>query len=146
MVEQKTFREDLYYRLNVVRIETPALRDRMEDIPELVNFMLIRLDKKFSTGTKEISKDALDMLMTYPWPGNVRELENALHSASVVSKGKRILAKDLPSNLSVSPQSVTQTHSTSESTTKTESKTEASHGLSVLPRLKQKNLRKKISL
>ena len=77
MVEQKTFREDLYYRLNVVRIETPALRDRMEDIPELVNFMLIRLDKKFSTGTKEISKDALDMLMTYPWPGNVRELENA---------------------------------------------------------------------
>ena len=132
MVEQKTFREDLYYRLNVVRIETPALRDRMEDIPELVNFMLIRLNKKFSTGTKEISKDALDMLMAYPWPGNVRELENALHSASVVSKGKRILAKDLPSNLSVSPQSVTPTHSTSESGTKTELKEEAkeaSHGL-----------------
>lgn len=132
MVEQKTFREDLYYRLNVVRIETPALRDRMEDIPELVDFMLVRLDKKFSTGTKEISKDALEMLMAYSWPGNVRELENALHSASVVSKGKRILLKDLPSNLSASSQPVISTHSTSESVTKTEPKketNEATQGL-----------------
>jgi len=100
MVQEKTFREDLYYRLNVVRIETPALRDRMEDLPELVDFMLIRLDKKFSTGIKEISTEAIELLKSHPWPGNVRELENALHSASVIAKSKRILAKDLPKSVS----------------------------------------------
>jgi DNA-binding NtrC family response regulator len=100
MVKDKSFREDLYYRLNVVRIETPSLRDRMEDLPELVDFMLARLDKKFSTGTKEISSEAMEILKSCKWPGNVRELENVLHSASVVSKSKRILAKDLPENIS----------------------------------------------
>ena len=103
MVKEKTFREDLYYRLNVVRIETPALRARMEDLPELVNFMLERLDKKFGTGVKEISTEAMEILKAYKWPGNVRELENALHSASVVSKGKRILTKDLPNTLHSTP-------------------------------------------
>ncbi len=100
MVQEKSFREDLYYRLNVVRIETPALRDRMEDLPELVDFMLVRLDKKFATGIKEISTEAMEILKSYPWPGNVRELENALHSASVIAKSKRILAKDLPKSVS----------------------------------------------
>lgn len=99
MVKNKSFREDLYYRLNVVRIETPPLRDRMEDLPELVDFMLQRLNKKQSTGTTEISKEAMSVLEKYNWPGNVRELENALHSSSVVSKGKRILSKDLPNTL-----------------------------------------------
>ena len=99
MVKEKSFREDLYYRLNVVRIETPSLRERMEDLPELVDFMLARLDKKFSTGTKEISTEAMEILKSCKWPGNVRELENVLHSATVVSKGKRILAKDLPENI-----------------------------------------------
>ena len=99
MVRKKSFREDLYYRLNVVRIETPPLRERMEDLPELVDFMLQRLNKKQSTGTTEISKEAMSVMEKYNWPGNVRELENALHSSSVVSKGKRILCKDLPSTL-----------------------------------------------
>ena len=99
MVQEKTFREDLYYRLNVVRIKTPALRERMEDLPELVDFMLQRLNKEQGTGTAEISKEAMDLLGHYPWPGNVRELENVLHSASVISKGKRILSKDLPTTL-----------------------------------------------
>ena len=99
MVKEKSFREDLYYRLNVVRIETPPLRERMEDLPELVDFMLQRLNKKQSTGTTEISKEAMSVLEKYNWPGNVRELENALHSSSVVSKGKRILGKDLPNTL-----------------------------------------------
>ena len=103
MVRDKSFREDLYYRLNVVRIETPPLRDRMEDLPELVDFMLQRLNSRHSTGTVEISDDALEILAAYLWPGNVRELENALHSASVVSKGKRILAKDLPHNITHPP-------------------------------------------
>ena len=96
MVKETAFREDLYYRLNVVRIETPPLRKRMEDLPELIDFMLQRLKNKHSTGTTEISRDAVKILSNYKWPGNVRELENILHSASVVCKGKRILVKDLP--------------------------------------------------
>ena len=99
MVQEKSFREDLYYRLNVVRIEIPPLRNRMEDLPELIDFMLQRLDKNHSTGTNEISKEAIELLKKYDWPGNVRELENVLHSSSVVSKGKRILSKDLPTTL-----------------------------------------------
>jgi DNA-binding NtrC family response regulator len=106
MVKEKTFREDLYYRLNVVRIETPPLRNRMEDLPELIDFMLQRLNKKHSTGTTEISKDAIETLKRYNWPGNVRELENILHSSSVVSKGKRILLKDLPDTLTKATESV----------------------------------------
>jgi len=100
MVKTKEFREDLYYRLNVVRIETPPLRERLEDIPELIDFMLQRLNKNHSTGTTEISREAVELLKHYSWPGNVRELENVLHSASVISKGKRILTKDLPDSLS----------------------------------------------
>ena len=99
MVKTKEFREDLYYRLNVVRIETPPLRERMEDLPELIDFMLQRLNKNQSTGTTEISKEAMLFLTKYNWPGNVRELENVLHSASVISKGKRILTKDLPNTV-----------------------------------------------
>ena len=99
MVKSKEFREDLYYRLNVVRIQTPPLRERMEDLPELIDFMLQRLNKNHSTGTTEISKEAINLLTHYNWPGNVRELENVLHSASVISKGKRILTKDLPHTL-----------------------------------------------
>ena len=99
MVKTKEFREDLYYRLNVVGIETPPLRERMEDLPELIDFMLQRLNKNQSTGTTEISKEAMLFLTKYNWPGNVRELENVLHSASVISKCKRILTKDLPNTL-----------------------------------------------
>ena len=101
MVKTKEFREDLYYRLNVVRIETPPLRERMEDLPELIDFMLQRLNKSQTTGTSEISREAIEVLKNYSWPGNVRELENVLHSASVLCKGKRILTKDLPETISL---------------------------------------------
>jgi len=106
MVKSKEFREDLYYRLNVVTIEMPPLRERMEDLPELVDFIIHRLNKEKKTRVSEIAKDALDVLSRYDWPGNVRELENALHSASVVSKGKRILGKDLPNLVSVNVNQV----------------------------------------
>ena len=116
MVKEKTFREDLYYRLNVVRIKTPALRERMEDLPELVDFMLQRLNQEKSTGTAEISKEAMEILGKYSWPGNVRELENILHSSSVISKGKRILSKDLPTTLisDIDKSSITESKSTEE--------------------------------
>jgi len=95
-VTARQFREDLYYRLNVVRVRLPALRERREDIRLLVNYFL----KKFGHGArrppKSISPDAVKALEQYPWPGNVRELENVIQRALVVSKGGAILPKDLP--------------------------------------------------
>ena len=91
----RQFREDLYYRLNVVRVQLPALRERREDIRLLVNYFL----KKFGHGArrppKSIAPDAVKALEQYPWPGNVRELENVIQRALVVSKGGAILPKDL---------------------------------------------------
>jgi two-component system nitrogen regulation response regulator GlnG len=96
MVEEKTFREDLYYRLNVVRVPLPALRERMEDVPSLVDFMLKRLARDSKAGAKHISPEALAVLQAYDWPGNVRELENLIFRSAVMAQGEAILVKDLP--------------------------------------------------
>ena len=93
------FREDLFYRLNVVRIEVPALRERRGDIRLLVNYFL----KKFAPGPRQrprsISADALGALEGHHWPGNVRELENVIQRALVVAKGEAILPTDLPTEI-----------------------------------------------
>ncbi len=99
MVKKNTFREDLYYRLNVVRILMPALRQRKHDIPLLINFMLQNLTKKNQAVANTIAKEALDLLVEYNWPGNVRELENIVHRSAVLAQGNTILAKDLPSEI-----------------------------------------------
>ena len=99
MVEDKSFREDLYYRLNVVRIKTPPFAKEWKILPELVDFMLQRLNQKKVQVQPKSPRKPWKYLGRYSWPGNVRELENVLHSASVISKGKRILSKDLPSTL-----------------------------------------------
>ncbi len=96
MIAEKTFREDLYYRLNVMRIRLPALRERAEDIPALVDYMVQRMLKARKTRVRQISSEALDILCRYPWPGNVRELENVIQRAAVIAKGDTILTKDLP--------------------------------------------------
>jgi two-component system nitrogen regulation response regulator GlnG len=96
MVEEKTFREDLYYRLNVVRVHLPALRERMEDVPTLVDFMLKRLARDSKAEAKHISPEALAVLQGYDWPGNVRELENLIYRSAVMAQGEAILVKDLP--------------------------------------------------
>ena len=104
MVKENTFREDLYYRLNVVRILMPALRQRKEDIPLLINFMLQNLAKKNRSVANVFSKEALDLLVGYSWPGNVRELENIVHRSAVLAQGNTILPKDLPEEItSVGP-------------------------------------------
>ncbi len=99
MVAAKTFREDLYYRLNVVRIRMPSLRERKEDIPLLVDFMLRRLGADRKIAAKHLSPEAMDILCRYDWPGNVRELENTIHRAGVIAGGEAVLAKDLPSEI-----------------------------------------------
>ena len=96
MIAEKEFREDLYYRLNVMRIRLPALRERSEDIPALVDFMIQRMQKKRKTRVRQVSSEALTLLRRYPWPGNVRELENVIQRAAVIAKGDTILNKDLP--------------------------------------------------
>ena len=95
-VAEKKFREDLFYRLNVVRLAMPPLRERRGDIPLLVNYFLQKYARKHGTPPKVILPETLRQLEQYPWPGNVRELENIIQRALVVAKGEAILPADLP--------------------------------------------------
>ncbi len=90
------FREDLYYRLNVVRIEVPSLRERRADIPEMAVAILRKIASKEDIGVYSISEEAMTILKNYSWPGNVRELENCLHRAAVLATGDTILPHHLP--------------------------------------------------
>jgi len=94
-VEQGHFREDLYYRLNVIPIQLPPLRDRREDIPLLVDHLLEQLCVETGRKVESVSHDAMALLMEHPWPGNVRELRNVLERAVVVASGSSIQAPDL---------------------------------------------------
>jgi DNA-binding NtrC family response regulator len=95
MIAQGRFREDLYYRLAVVPLELPPLRNRPEDIPELVRYFLGRR-RGAGPRPSEIAPEALQRLRSYRWPGNIRELENIVERAAILSDGKIILAGDLP--------------------------------------------------
>ena len=102
----KDFREDLYYRLNVVRVKLPPLRERVEDIPQIVDFFLQSLAKTKKTKVRRISPEALAVLCRHGWPGNVRELENVVYRSAVIAQGDAILPKDLPEDVRQSPASV----------------------------------------
>lgn len=99
MVKAKTFREDLYYRLNVVRIKIPPLRERAEDIPQIVDFSLQTLVKQKKTRVSKVSPEAMAVLVRHRWPGNVRELENVIYRSAVIAQGDAILVKDLPAEI-----------------------------------------------
>lgn len=103
LIEEAKFREDLFYRLNVVNIEMPALRDRREDIPLLVSYFINKLNHDKDYTIKGITNEAMRILLNYQWPGNVRELENAIESAMALTEGSLIDAKYLPSFLLLSP-------------------------------------------
>jgi len=94
-----TFRQDLYYRLNVVGLEMPALRDRQEDIPLLANYFAAKYGEKCNRRITGISAEAQARLRSYDWPGNVRELENAIERAVVLGTTDRILLEDLPESV-----------------------------------------------
>ncbi|MBI2871487.1 MAG: sigma 54-interacting transcriptional regulator [Candidatus Omnitrophica bacterium] len=98
-VREKRFREDLYYRLNVITIYLPPLRERREDIPELVDYFISRSGKEHGKAVERPAQDAMDVLITYPWPGNVRELENCMERAVVMAEGHVVRRRDLPSNI-----------------------------------------------
>jgi two-component system, NtrC family, nitrogen regulation response regulator GlnG len=93
------FREDLYHRLNVMRIEVPPLRQRREDIPELARFYLERAAGELGVAPKTLSPPAADLLMRYDWPGNVRELVNICRRLTVTAAGREIVVQDLPKEL-----------------------------------------------
>ena len=95
MVEEKTFRQDLYYRLNVVQLRLPPLRERVGDIRPLAEKFLARYNEKYHA-QKVLSRQALHALEQYPWPGNVRELKNIIEQVIIMSEGDRIAACDLP--------------------------------------------------
>jgi two-component system response regulator PilR (NtrC family) len=101
-VSKGSFREDLYYRLNVIPIHVPPLRERRDDIPLLIIFFL----KNFSSGKepKKIAPEAMSRLLRYRWPGNVRELENAVERLNILASGDTIGIEHIPDSISVSQQ------------------------------------------
>jgi DNA-binding NtrC family response regulator len=102
-VKEGRFREDLYYRLNVVCFHLPALRERKEDIPVLVDHFVAKYAAELKKPQKRLSPEALDRLSSYHWPGNVRELENVIERAMVLSGSDQIGQKDLPVQIASAP-------------------------------------------
>ena len=101
-IAEGRFREDLFYRLNVVRLEVPPLRDRRDDIPLLVDHFLARFREQLGRPVRAVADDALDLLVEYAWPGNVRELENLIERAVILSDGETVEASALPPGVSTS--------------------------------------------
>jgi len=97
-----TFRQDLYYRLNVIRLVIPPLRDRKDDIPLLVEHFLNKFSLKFNRPMWRVTQEAMELLMRYSWPGNVRELEHVIEYATVLSSSTIISEKNLPDDVTVS--------------------------------------------
>lgn len=95
-VDEKKFREDLFYRLKVVEIHLPPLRDRKEDIPDLVAYLLQKINRELKKNVRKVPPQVLRILMNLNWKGNVRELENALTRAVIMAKGDIILEENLP--------------------------------------------------
>jgi len=111
-VEENRFREDLFYRINVMKIHLPALRERRGDIPLLIGYFIDLFNKKLTKSMEGLSSEAMPILMGYSWPGNIRELENVMERAVLLAKGRWITPADLPPSvtsdqrvpLSVSPE------------------------------------------
>jgi two-component system response regulator PilR (NtrC family) len=99
MMEEGKFREDLYYRLHVITVQLPSLRERKDDIPLLVQHFIEKYGKENNKPNLELSAEALDLLFEYDWPGNVRELENVIERATVLTSGTRIDADMIPDHV-----------------------------------------------
>jgi transcriptional regulator with GAF, ATPase, and Fis domain len=95
-IKTRQFREDLYYRLNVIRIDLPPLRERADDVPLLARYFMNKFAKKMGKDIRRISEDAMTALISYSWPGNIRELGNAMERAVVVAENDEIMREDLP--------------------------------------------------
>jgi DNA-binding NtrC family response regulator len=99
LIEEGRFRQDLYYRLNVISLTVPPLRDRREDIPELAAHFLRSFTTRIGKPLIQLDDDVLSVLKNYSWPGNVRQMENVIERAVVVAEGQTITLADLPAEL-----------------------------------------------
>ena len=99
MIRQGQFREDLYYRINVINVQIPPLRERLEDLPLLIDHFLERLGKRRRKGIRSVSSEVLQRLRGYDFPGNIRELDNAIEHAYVLCSGNVIRVEDLPEHI-----------------------------------------------
>ena len=95
MIGERTFREDLFYRINAIRLNLPPLRDRGDDVLLIATRFLHRYNEEFSCSVRGFSDAAIQLLYDYPWPGNVRELENRIKRAVLMTSGKVIAPEDL---------------------------------------------------
>ena len=98
-VRSTDFREDLYYRLNVIKISLPPLKERAEDIPLLARYFVNKFNKKLGKNVRKISNEAMEKMIIYPWPGNIRELENTIERAVVVAETNEITTDDIPAEI-----------------------------------------------
>jgi len=106
-IRKGNFREDLFYRLNVIAIQVPPLRERSTDIPALAEHFIEKYNKKVGRSVRKISHEAMRFFIEYPWPGNVRQLESVIERVILLCEGDRIELKDLPSEIRTGPVSVT---------------------------------------
>jgi transcriptional regulator with GAF, ATPase, and Fis domain len=111
-VRDREFREDLFYRLNVVPVHVPPLRERREDIPLLIEHFVRKVARECRRDVRGVSAGALDVLVRYDWPGNVRELENVIHRAVVLARGPVIQLQDVPLDVAMPEASVRLTEDT----------------------------------
>ena len=95
LVAEGKFRQDLYYRINVMRIESPPLQEHPEDIPRIARHFLMQYGQVFQKPMADIEPDAMALLQSYPWPGNVRELENVMQRAIILATGQTVRLEDL---------------------------------------------------
>jgi two-component system, NtrC family, nitrogen regulation response regulator NtrX len=107
LVSDRRFREDLYYRLSVVPIRVPALRERLQDIGELVRYFLSEFCARNNFRPRTIEPDAVALLARYTWPGNVRELRNVVERMAILTPGERITADAIPLEVRSSPSRAT---------------------------------------
>ncbi len=112
-VSKNRFREDLYYRINVIFLQLPPLRERREDIPLLVDFFVRRFMDIENLTVDSIDEDVLKLLVSYNWPGNVRQLENIIHHAMIMTESNKITINDIPENIFTSTSKTTSTDSIS---------------------------------
>src|SRR5581483_12478683 len=98
-VKNGSFRQDLYYRINVMSLVMPSLRERPEDIPSLVEYFVAKYSSRCQVKPKRISREAMACLINYDWPGNVRELENAIERALVLGSSEIVRPEDLPESI-----------------------------------------------
>jgi len=99
LVEKKLFREDLYYRLNVIPIHLPALRERILDIAELINYFVVHFNERLGSNLKGFTAEAMEALLNYPWPGNIRELKNFVERLAILNDGDVVTLRDMPEKI-----------------------------------------------